>query len=334
MATSDVLVTGGTGYVGGVLVRQLCARGESVRVLLRPWSPRQALAGLTFEEFTGDVSDTGSLDQAMKGVSRVYHLAAAVRMDPFAEDKLKRVNVEGSAAVAKAARAAGVKRMVHFSSVAAIGRGSLAAPADETHVFDAGDLGPYFRTKHAAEEAVQAEVGRGLDAVIVNPANVVGAAGTAGGMEPLLRMAASGRVPFYPPGAASFVPVEDVARGAILAMEKGKTGERYILGGESLSDRQLLTMAALAAGVRPPRWELPRAPVLAAARLGDLLGRAFPKAFAQFNSTVLRLPFLEFCSSSAKAERELGWRCGPVKDAIAAEIAAFRARDATPQRAI
>ncbi len=327
MATSEVLVTGGTGYVGGVLLRQLCGRGERVRVLLRPWSPRAALAGLSVEELTGDVTDPGSLDQAMKGIARVYHLAAAVRLDPFNEPKLQRVNVEGTAAVVKSARAAGVKRLLHFSSVAAIGQGPLAAPSDETHAFDAGELGPYFRTKHAAEEAVLAEVGRGLDAVIVNPSNILGPAASASGMEGLLRAAARG-LPFYPAGAAAFVPVDDVARGAILAMEKGRKGERYILGGENLSNLQLLTQAALAGGARPPRWALPRGPLLAAGRVGDLLGKRFPRAFSQLNSTVLALLFLEFCASSAKAERELGWKFGSVKEAIAGEIQAFRARDA------
>jgi dihydroflavonol-4-reductase len=208
-----------------------------------------------------------------------------------------------------------------------VGRGPRASPSDETHAFDAGELGPYFRTKHAAEEAVRAEVERGLDAVTVNPGSVVGASAVAGGLEDILRTAATGRVPFYPPGAASFVPVDDVARGARLAMEKGRKGERYILGGESLSQREFLAVAALASGVRPPRWALPRAPVLAAARLGDLLGRMSPKAFAYLNTTVIELLFLDFCASSAKAERELGWRFGSVKDAVAAEIQAFRERD-------
>jgi dihydroflavonol-4-reductase len=116
-------------------------------------------------------------------------------------------------------------------------------------------------------------------------------------------------------------------------MEKGVKGERYILGGESLTDRQLLTMAALAAGARPPRWQLPRAPVLAIAHVGNLLGRTFPKAFAQVNTTVLGLLFIDFCATSAKAERELGWSFGPVKEAVAGEIQAFRARDAARQRA-
>jgi dihydroflavonol-4-reductase len=320
MAAVETLVTGGTGYVGGVLVRQLCARGERVRVLLRPWSPRQALAGLQVEEYTGDLTDPGSLDQAMTGITRVYHLAASVRLDPFDEAKLRAVNVAGTAAVARAARAAGVKRLVHVSSVAAVGLGSLSAPSDETHPFDAGNLGPYFRTKHAAEEALLAEVGRGLDAVIVNPGNVVGPAAVSGGMTPVLRAVASGRMLFYPPGAASFVPVDDVARGAILAMEKGRKGERYILGGENLRQRDLLGRAAEAAGVRPPRWPIPKAPALAAGRLGDLLGRGFPKAFYYLNSSVIGLLFLDFCHSSAKAQRELGWSFGPVADAVAGEV--------------
>ena len=319
---ADVLVTGGTGYIGSVLVRRLCERGEKVRVLLRPWSPRAGLEGLAVEEAVGDLTDPGSLARAMDGVQRVYHLAAAVRLDPFAEEKLRRINIDGTAAVARAAREAGVRRLVHVSSVAAVGRGSIERPADESQPFDAGEFGPYFRTKHAAEGALLAEVERGLDAVIVNPSNVVGPSAVPGGLAPVLRQISRGRMPFYPPGSASFVAVADVAAGCLLAMEKGRRGERYILGAENLTQRAFLSLAADVAGVKAPRWPIPRAPALFAGRIGDLLGRRFPSAFAFMNSAVVGLMFLDICASSEKARRELGWAPTPVRDAVAAELRA------------
>ncbi len=319
---ADVLVTGGTGYIGGVLVRSLVEQGQKVRVLLRPWSSRAALAGLDVEESIGDLGDPGSLVQAVKGVRRVFHLGATVRLDPFAAGKMRQINVAGTAALAAAAREAGVERLVHVSSVAAIGLGPREKPSDEAHVFDAAGYGPYFTTKHEAEEAVQAEVARGLDAVIVNPGNVVGRAAVPGGYAPIIRMAARGN-PFYAPGAACYVPVGDVALGCRLAMERGRRGERYILAGDCLTHREILSMIAEVAGRKPPRWPLPEGPVLAAARIGDVLGKRWPAAFGFLNRTSARLLFHDFCASSAKAERELGWRWGSVREAIATEVAAL-----------
>ncbi len=320
---ADVLVTGGTGFIGGPLVRALVGRGEKVRVLLRPHSPRGGLAGLDYEEALGDLGDAASVARALAGIRDVFHLAAAVRLDPFAEEKLRRVNVEGTRTVARAAREAGVQRFVHVSSSAAVGQGSLAQPSDEEHPFDASELGPYFRTKRAAEEALREEVGRGLAAVIVNPSNVVGRGGVTGSLDPILRLVMRG-MPFYPPGAAAFVSVASVVDGCLRARERGRAGERYILNDENLSQRAFLSMAAELAGVRPPRLRLARGPTLAAARIGDLLGPRFPKAFASFNSGTLRLLFLDFCVKSEKAQRELGFTPRPVREAVAEEIAALR----------
>lgn len=321
---AEVLVTGGTGYIGSALVRRLCEQGARPRLLLRPWSPRAGIAGLEVEEAIGDLTDAGSIAHAMKGIEQVYHLAASVRLDPFAEEKMHRVNVLGTAAVARAAREAGVRRMVHVSSAAAIGVGPFGRPSDEDHPFDAAQLGPYFRTKRGAEEVLLAEVALGLDAVIVNPSNVVGPSGVPGGLAPILRAAARGRALFYPPGAGSFVAVADVVSGCLLAMEKGRKGERYILGAENLTQRAFLTMAAEAAGAKPPRWSVPQGPALALARIGDLLGPRFPGAFSYLNTTVVSLMFHDFCVTSEKARRELGWAPTPVREAVAAEVAALR----------
>ncbi|MHB1844485.1 MAG: NAD-dependent epimerase/dehydratase family protein [Deltaproteobacteria bacterium] len=322
---ADVLVTGGTGYLGGPLVRALCGRGERVRVLLRTHSPRTGLAGLEVEEALGDLTDAASVARALQGVREVFHLAAAVRLDPFAEEKLRRVNVEGTRTVARAAREAGVRRLIHVSSSAAVGQGTLERPSGEEHPFDAGELGPYFRTKRAAEEVVREAVALGLDAVIVNPSNIVGPGGVPGALEPLLALVKRG-LPFYPPGSAAFVSVGDVVQGCLLARERGRAGERYILSSENVSQRAFLALAAELARARPPRFRLPRGPALGLAKLGDLLGPRFPRAFAMFNSTTVGLLFRDFCVSSEKAQRELGWRPQPIRAALADELAAM-ARD-------
>jgi dihydroflavonol-4-reductase len=328
------LITGATGLLGGHIARALHERGERVRILVRPHSAREGLAGVAVEEVYGDVRDPGSLREAMRGVDRVVHAAGGVRIDPFAADKLYRVNVEGTRHVVAAAREAGVRRLLHLSSVAAVGAGRLDKPADESSEWDLGYKGPYWSTKREGERIVLEAAAKGeLDAVVINPAYAIGPGDVKPSSGAVLLLIASGLVVAYPEGGTAFVDARDVARGAVLALEKGRTGERYILSAENLTFRQFVTMAAEEIAVRPPFVPLPREVALGAARVGDALGPRFPKAFGYLNTPVVETLFELSYVSYDKARRELGYAPGPVRKAIRDAYRWFRETGRLQQRA-
>ena len=251
------LVTGATGFVGSVLVRQLVEAGEPVRVLRRPSSRLDLLgrAAHGVEHALGDVTDADAVGEAMRGVRDVYHAAAAVAFGPRARRRLWDVNVGGTGAVVDAARAAGVRRLVHTSSVAALGRPEAPGGLiDESAVWTRSRQNTaYAASKHAAEREVLRAVAEGLDAVIVNPALVFGPGRSGEGTTALVERVAAGRVVVAPPGGTAVVDVEDVAFGLRAAMARGATGERTVLAAENLSWTEILALLADALGVPPPR---------------------------------------------------------------------------------
>lgn len=317
------LVTGATGHVGTNLVRALCARGEQVRITTRPRSKRLGLEGLKVEEVPADLSDPASLVAAARGATRIYHLAASVRLDPFAPEKLRRANVEGTKAVLAAAQAAGVTRLVHCSSIAAIGCGTVAQPATERSVWNMAEHGPYPVTKRDAEVEVLRAASAGLDAVVVNPGVILGAWDVKPSGGAILLSLAKARLPVYPSGGTGFVGVDDVVDGLIRAMERGKRGERYILVGENLSYRELITQVARITGATPPRLRLPRRLVTPFAKVGDLIGPRYPKAFGVLNTPMVRSYFELNAYSSQKARDELGWTPRPMAEHIEQAFAWF-----------
>jgi dihydroflavonol-4-reductase len=324
--TNPTLVTGATGFVGSAVARALAARGHSLRLLVRRGSDRRNIADLTAELAEGDLTDPASLARAVAGCRYVVHVAADYRIWVPNPAEMMRANVDGSTALLLAAQAAGVERIVHCSSVAALGLTGTDSPADETTpVHEEALVGTYKRSKYRAEQAVLALVReRGVPAVIVNPSMPVGPRDikpTPTGR--LIRDAAAGRIPAFVDTGMNVVHVDDVALGHVLALERGRIGERYILGGENLTLRALLALVAEAAGRKPPTIGLPRAPLIPLAYLWEQVGKLTGHE-PMLTVDALRMARKKMWFSSAKAQAELGYAPRPVHLAIADALAWFR----------
>jgi dihydroflavonol-4-reductase len=319
------LVTGATGFVGSAVVRALLAAGHSVRVLARRGSDRRNLAGLAVSLVEGSLEDSDSLRAAVTGCQFLFHVAADYRLwvrDPAA---MLRTNVDGTQSLMRAAMAAGVSRVVYTSSVATLGH-RLDGPADETTPSALTDMtGPYKRSKFLAEEEVQRMIREeGLPAVIVNPSTPIGP----GDIKPtptgrLIVEAALGKMPAYIDTGLNVVHVDDVARGHLLALENGKIGERYVLGGDNLALAEILTTIAKTVGRRPPVVKLPRLPLYPLAVVAEVWGRL------SGHEPLLTLDGLKMAKwhmwfNSAKAEQALGYRHRPADQAINDAIRWFR----------
>ena len=330
---TTTLVTGATGFVGSAVARALLARGHAVRALVRPGSDRRNLADLAVTLVEGDLTDAASLGRAVAGCRFVLHVAADYRIwvpDPAA---MLAANVEGTRALMLAAMAEGVERVVYCSSVAALGLTGTVTPGDETTpVSEDKIVGIYKKSKFRAEQAVLELVrGRGLPAVIVNPSAPVGPRDikpTPTGK--MIADAASGRMPAYIDTGINVVHVDDVAEGHMLALERGRIGECYILGGENLTLAALLGLVAAASGRRPPRMRLSRELLwplaLACEGLAHVTG---------INPLVtrdhLRMAGKPMFFSSAKAIAELGYAPRPAREAVIDAVAWFRANGMVPQ---
>ncbi len=310
------LVTGATGMVGNNVARLLTARGDKVRVLVRQQTNVPSLAGLPLEIAHGDIRDQASVQAAMAGVTHVVHAAAEVRIGWTGMQSQREINVRGTQLVAGAARAAGA-RMVYVSSVNALGLGSRATPGNE----DSPPVGsvpcPYVITKREAERVLLAEVAAGLDAVIVNPAFMLGPWDWKPSSGKLLLEIASGWALMAPPGGNDVCDVRDVAAGVLAALDRGATGRRYILGGEPLSFVEIFRMLAEITGVRPPvrkaRW-----PALwVIGNWGDLRTEITGREPAT-NSAAVAMSALEHHYSYARAAAELGYRPRPAREAAEA----------------
>lgn len=314
------LVTGGTGFIGSNVVRALLERGDTVRVLVRPDADRRNLLGLPVEVALGDLRDPASLGRAVSGCVRVFHVAALYSFWAPAR-LLESINVVGTGNVLAAAELAGVETVVHTSSVAALG-----AATDEAAVVDPADIvGAYKQSKVAAERLAHAAARRGQHVVIVNPSFPVGP----GDVKPtptgrVIVDFLNGRLPAYVETGMNVVDVRDVAIGHILAAEKGRSGERYILGGENLTMREFLTRLGAAAGRPAPRLCLPVAPLAALAGVNEWTCRITGREPRLTRDTV-RMARRRMFYSSDKAQRELGLPQTPVATALADAVAWFRA---------
>lgn len=321
-----VLVTGATGFVGAALVRALLARGLAVRVLARQGANRANLQGLPVEVAVGGLTDEPSLVRAVAGCSALFHAAADYRLwvpDPQA---MYRTNVEGTRILLRAAAAAGVKRIVYTSSVAVLGLHADRTPADETTPSTLADMiGPYKRSKFLAEEEVRRMVREeGVPAVIVNPSTPVGP----GDVRPtptgrMIVEAASGRMPAFVDTGLNVVHVDDVAEGHLLAFDRGAVGERYILGGENLSLAKILARIAAIVGRTPPSVKLPRRLIYPLAVGAETWARISGREpFVTVDGLKMAAKHMFF--TSAKAERDLGYRARPADEALADAVAYFR----------
>jgi dihydroflavonol-4-reductase len=317
MATR-ALVTGATGCVGANIVEALSARGYDVRALRRATSKLDALLGLDPEYATGDVLDEASLSAAMNGCALVFHVAAVSQYWRSRPEEIYAVNVDGTRNVLRAARAQGVQRVIFTSSAAVLGvptrRGQWL---DESAVFN---LRPaqfhYGHSKVLAEAEVQRAVAEGLDVVIVNPVSVIGQRDIYFVGGEILRTAKRGLLIGAPPGGMGIVSAKATGVGHVLAAERGRTGEHYILNGENISHRALMTLAAEATGGRAPWFTIPRVLMSPFATLVDLWNH-IRRAQPLIDGSQLHLSARDMYFDGSKAERELGFAGGSAQASVA-----------------
>ena len=321
-----ILVTGASGFVGSAVVKCLVRAGYDVRALIRPTSSRVNLADPKVEIAEGNLRDAPSLERAMKGVRFLFHVAADYRLWARNPDDIVRTNVEGTRSVMAAAQRAGVERIVYTSSVATLATRPNRAPSDETFPLDASvAVGAYKYSKVVAERLVEAMVAKGnLPAIIVNPSTPIGP----GDVRPtptgrIIIEAAAGRMPGFVDTGLNLVHVDDVAAGHLAALRTGRIGERYILGGQDVLLGDLLAAIARVVGRSPPKLRLPRALIFPIAYGAEAIAH-FTGREPFVTTTGLRLAKDRMFFSSAKAERELGYRARPYSEAIADAIHWFR----------
>jgi len=320
-------VTGATGFLGSHVARILAEQGANLRLLVRPTSNLKNLEGLNAETAIGDLRDPASLEKAMSGCAVVFHVAADYRLWLRDPAEMYRSNVDGTRAILEAARKNGVRSVVYTSSVATVGFTGNGHPADEDSPVSLADMiGHYKRSKFIAEQ-VAMEAGRhGMRVVTVNPTTPVG--------EQDIKPTPTGRIivdflkrkfPAYVETGLNLVDVRECARGHIMALEKGKSGERYILGGENLTLKQILDKLGKIAGLPSPKVKLPYFVAYIAGAVdqtvsGRWLGRE-PRATVE----TVRMGKKKMWASSDKAERDLGWNTIPVEGALRRAVEWFRA---------
>ncbi len=312
-----ILVTGASGFVGSAVARALLAEGRSVRVLVRSTSPKGNLRGLDVQVAIGDLYEPASLATAMRGVRRLFHVAADYRLWAKDPEEIVRNNQSGTRLVMEAALMAGVERIVYTSSVATLGFRGDGAPSDETLPLKAHEaIGAYKRSKVVAERLVETMAEAGLPAVIVNPSTPIGPRDikpTPTGR--IIVEAAGGKIPAFVETGLNLVHVDDVARGHLLAMEHGEIGERYILGGEDVTLRQMLSDIAELVGRKAPTVALPRAPLYPLAVLAEAFGQITGKE-PFLTRDALKMASHHMFFSSARAKAELGYRARPYREGL------------------
>jgi dihydroflavonol-4-reductase len=325
---SDVaLVTGASGFVGSAVARALVARGLKVKVLMRPNAARANIEGLDVEPVTGDMRDEAAMTAALEGVRYLFHVAADYRLWARDPSDIERNNLAGARACMGAALKAGVERVVYTSSVAALKPGHGEA-VDETsrHTAESA-IGAYKRSKLIAEREVERMIAQqGLPAVIVAPSTPIGPRDikpTPTGR--IIIEAATGRMPAYVDTGLNLVHVDDVAQGHLLALERGRIGENYILGGEDVTLEAMLADIAALAGRRAPKIKLPRGPLFPLAYGVEALARVTGKE-PFLTADALRMSRYRMFFSSAKARRELGYAARPYREGLQDALAWFGAQ--------
>lgn len=319
-------VTGATGFLGSHVARVLVAQGAGLRLLVRPTSDLRNIADLGADRVEGDLRNPASFEKSLAGCDTLFHVAADYRLWVRDPKEMYRSNVEGTRALLAAAHRQGVRRIVYTSSVATMGFGSNGKMTDENSPVSLGDMiGPYKRSKFMAEQAAFDAAEEGIDVVVVNPTTPVG--------ERDIKPTPSGRIivdflkrkfPAYVETGLNLVDATECARGHVQALEKGRRGERYILGGENLTLKQILDRLAEITGLKSPAVKLPYVVAFATGVVdemvtGRLLGKE-PRATIDAVRMGRKMMFV----TSAKAERELGWRNVPVDSALRRAVDWFR----------
>jgi dihydroflavonol-4-reductase len=325
MAAKRALVTGANGFVGCHVVRALLARGDRVRALVRHGADTAALAGLEVELFRADLRDRDAVVRAAAQCDEIYHVAADYRLWVRDPAPMFATNVEGTRNVIEAARRAGVARVVHTSTVGTLGIPPGGSGREDTQVEIADMTGPYKRSKFMAEQIALDAARAGVPVVIVNPSTPVG---------PLdLKPTPTGRIivdflnrrmPAYVDTGLNLVDVADVARGHLLAAERGRIGEKYILGGENLTLKELLARLARLSGLPAPTVRIPYAVAFSFALGAEAVARTVTHRAPRASLTEVRMSRKKMFFDSAKARAELGHAPGPIDAALAAAIEFFR----------
>ena len=320
-----VLVTGATGFIGSAIVRALLERGYAVRALARASSPRDNLEGVDVELAIADLRDADAVARAMRGARHVIHAAADYRLWAPRPEEILGVNVTGTLNLIRAALSAGVERIVYTSSVATLALRPGGAPADETvPLSEPAAIGAYKRSKVLAEREVQAMITmHGAPVVIVHPSTPIGPRDIR--PTPTGRVvveAARGRIPAFVDTGLNLVHVDDVAQGHVAALERGRIGERYILGGHNVALSDMLREIARQTGRRPPRMRLPRRLLYPAAMITEGVAR-FTRREPLLTLDGLRMARHRMYFTSAKAQRELRYEARPYEEALADAIAWF-----------
>jgi len=325
MSRSKALVTGATGFVGAAVARALLTEGWEVRALVRSGSDRRNVASLPVAQVVGDLTDAASLERALEGCEAAFHVAADYRLWAPQPQELYRANVDGTGNLLDAAARAGVRRIVYTSSVATVGLPADGRPgAEDAPVGLADMIGHYKRSKFLAEERARQAAARGIPVVIVNPSTPIGP----GDVKPtptgqIVLDAARGRTPAYVDTGLNIVHVDDVAAGHLRAFHRGRIGERYILGGEDMTLRQILTLIAQLVGRSPPRIRLPHGAVLPVAYVSQLYARLTGRP-TRVTVEGVRMARKRMFFSSAKAVNELGYRWRPPSEAFTDALQWFR----------
>lgn len=318
------LVTGGTGFVGRAVVTELLDAGRQVRVLARnPQHP--ALAGLDVEVTGGDLRDAASLKQAIQGCNRLFHVAADYRLWVPNPEEMYAINVEGTRNLLAAAAAAGMEKVVYTSTVGALGNPGNGTPGTEATPVDISEMvGHYKRSKFLAEEVALDFARQGLPLVVVNPSTPVGpwdSRPTPTGQ--MIVDYLKGRMPAYLETGLNLVHVKDVARGHLLAAEKGRVGEKYILGHENLSLSQIFQMLAEISGLPAPTVKLHYALVLPLAYINEFWARYISHSTPRMTVTAVRMAKKFMYFDSSKAVKELGLPQTPAKQALVEAVEWF-----------
>lgn len=322
-----VLITGATGFVGHHLAKRLVAEGASVRALARPTSSTTRLAAMGVDLAQGDIEDPATLPAAMKGIDTLYHVAGLVSSAPRMGRRCHAVNTVGTKNVLDAAAVGGIGRVVVTSTVAAIGVNrepvALNEEADwDTHRYEF----PYALTKRSAEEDALSRARDGLHVVVVNPSIVIGpedfqpTSGTR-----TIRDLLEGRIPAYIKTGLAYVDVRDVAEGHLLAARHGRSGERYILSAHDLMLGDFLRRAAMTAGVRWPRLQVPY-PVVYTAALASEAWAGLRRRDPGISRNLIRITGRYGWYDATKAKRELGWNPRPLDETLRDTVGWFRSR--------
>ncbi len=322
------LVTGASGFIGSHLVKLLVDEGVHVRALVQDGVPLQNLNGLPIEQVTGDLLDPASLKRALEGCDTVFNLAAIFAYWLPKPALMYQVNVEGVSSLMSAALEAGVKRVIHTSSIASIGTAPGVESADETTAFNNWETADdYVLSKYVGELEALKFNAKGLPVVVVNPAFPFGAndiAPTPTGL--LIQRYAAGQNPFVFHGGMNVVDVRDVARGHWLAALRGRPGERYILGGHNVSYRDFSARVCEYAGVKPPRWEVPTAPFAAVGRVLEWVSNNITHRPPLMVDKGLRYATERYLYvDTSKARAELQYEPGPFEDALREAVEWFKA---------